>query len=375
MDVRAVLLLGSEKALGQNLSLAAVLGKSVLERTVDMLVEGGVNEIKIVAPETERHLISPRLNVISSGLEEDWELAEQVFGQQVSDGADVLIFMRVGAYAEVGWKELIECHGRERLTRVTRVWNREWPLDIFIVNGSRRNEGITLLRSRMQRSRSDCSRYAGAAYVNLMRDARDLRQLASDGLQQRCQLRPVGLEVRPGIWLGEDARVDKGARLVAPVYVGKRARVHAGAVVTRAASIEHHSVIDCGTVIENSTVLPYSRAGVGLDFAHTVLSGNRMFHLKRNAEVTIADKALLAQLSPSPVVRLAESAKALVGGVPQFFVGMIRREPEPTCAVVSTDATNAAARQYGAIHLAETDEHSPLPNLTDFAVARRYGNQ
>lgn len=371
MDVRAVVLVGREHLGNIPMALLPVLGKSVLERTLEMLEANGVGAVTVVAPQSSAAMLPAGLNVVTSKMTEDWEAAESAFSAQVEAGAELVVFLRLGCYAEVDWKELIECHARQSATRVTRVWHREWPLDMFLVNASRRNEGVTLLRSQMQRSRSDCTRFAGAHYVNLLRDARDLRQLTEDALYQRCQLRPAGLEVRPGIWMGENSRVERGARLVAPVFVGQRVRVHAGAVVTRGSAIEHHSIVDCGTVVEHSTVLPYSRLGVGLDFANTIIDRTRLVQLKRNTEVVIADRSLLAEVSASPLRRAVGGLGTLLRQTQAMVMG---RKEEPALTT-SNEITQTAARQYGAIHLAESDERAKLPNLADFAVARRYGNQ
>jgi len=376
MDVRAVILLGGETLAKQPLALVPVLGKSVLERSIEQLQMAGVGAIRVIAPAKYADDIPLGVSRVECESLDDWSAAEHAFDADVDQGAEVLIFARVGSYAEIDWKELIECHTteRDRHTRVTRVWHRDWPLDIFIVNASRRNEAAALLRSQMQRSRSDCTRYAGTRYVNMLRDARDLRQLAQDGLYQRCSLRPAGLEVRPGVWLGEDARIERGARVVAPAFIGKRSRVYAGAAVTRGSSVEHHSIVDCGTVLEDTTILPFSRVGVELELAHTVVNRTELMNLRRNTLTTVHDPTILASISSSAGLRFVRELSALAVALPKLvWNGLF--EGKPAESPRSNPAAVQATRNYGAIHLPEAESVAEAAELADFAVMRRYGNQ
>jgi len=65
-------------------------------------------------------------------------------------------------------------------------------------------------------------------------------------------------------------------------------------VVTRCTVIEHGAYVDCGTVVENSTVLPSAYVGAGLDLAHSVVGMGRIANLRRNTTVEIPDRNLIA---------------------------------------------------------------------------------
>ena len=141
-------------------------------------------------------------------------------------------------------------------------------LGSFLITAARRNEAAFLLRHQLQECRTAFARYEFDGYTNSLASAADLRQLAIDAFSGRAQLKPEGEEIKPGVWAGRGARIHRGARVLAPAFVGEGVKVRAAAVITRCSVLEHHSVVDCGTVIENSSVLPYTTIGAGLDVAH-----------------------------------------------------------------------------------------------------------
>ena len=137
------------------------------------------------------------------------------------------------------------------------------------------------------------SDYLTTGYVNRLADARDLRRLVADAFQGRCAIRPRGREVKPGVWIDDGARVHRSARIVAPAYIGRGTRVRAAALVTRFSNLERRCLVDYGTAIEDSSVLPYTHVGRGLDVAHAVVEGSRLVNLSRNVAVTIRDANLI----------------------------------------------------------------------------------
>jgi hypothetical protein len=98
--------------------------------------------------------------------------------------------------------------------------------------------------------------------------------------------------------------------------------------------------VDSGTVVENSTVLPYTTVGGGLDVLNAVIGNKRVFHLLRNVEVEIADPKLLDTVSPSASWRTMGHAAALATFLPaQFLRGLLakshREQPAQLPAAVN----------------------------------------
>jgi carbonic anhydrase/acetyltransferase-like protein (isoleucine patch superfamily) len=251
-------------------------------------------------------------NVSSSQL---WRAAEDEFDDLARGGAELVLVLRLGAYAEVEIDPLLQFHLDQR-NHTTQVVADDGPLDFFVLSGSRRNDAAYLLRNRLGKMRVQTQPYATGGYVNRLQTAADLRRLALDGLMQKALIRPHGEQVRPGVWLGQGARIDRSVRLVAPCYVGPYARVRSGSLITRGSSLEHHSIVDCGTVVEASTLLPLSYLGAGLDLAHSVVGFKRIASIKRCAELETEDKTLVSVVPASSIWRTVHNASRLVTFVP-----------------------------------------------------------
>jgi hypothetical protein len=304
-------------------------------------------------------------------------VAENAFVDLAQAGAELVLVLRLGPYAEIDYEELIQFHLDQR-TRVTSVCTPAGEsLDTFVISASRRNDAAYLLRHALKAFRTPPANYLFDGYLNWLRSSAEIRALAVDGLMMRNQLIPAGLEVRPGVWVAAGARIQKGARVLAPAFIGERAKVRAAAVVTRCTSLEHHSEVDCGTVVEDSSVLPYTYLGAGLDVCHAVVGFKRLSHLRRNVEVEIGDSKLIGAVPQNAPWRTVASAASIASFVPvQFFRGIFSKpvscdRPSLADAVSapSPGLSNAAALQASP----PGSEANQLS--TDLAVARRYGNE
>src|SRR5262249_20634601 len=145
---------------------------------------------------------------------------------------------------------------------------------------------------------------------------------------------------------------------------------------TRCSSIEHHAEVDCGSVVENSTVLPYCYVGAGLDLAHSVAGMRQVANLRRDVTVEIPDPKLIDLVS-------ATSGKKLVNSAMEFLVQLPRaawasiftaaREPEPdlNTALRKTSPALGSAAGYET-PACDTEAAHKFP---DMVIARRYGHQ
>src|SRR5262249_45406237 len=157
---------------------------------------------------------------------------ENAFVELGQGNTDVVLLIHMGAYLELDLEKLVQCH-LDGEHRVTRAVVDGFPLDVFCVYGSRRNDAASIFRSRFESCRGHWTPFPHEAYVNPLNDSHDLRQFAVDVLTLKTETRPAGKEIRPGIWVAPQATIEKGARLVAPAFVGTSARIRSGAVVTR----------------------------------------------------------------------------------------------------------------------------------------------
>ena len=385
MNVRAIVLVGPpaesssghEQLAGVPLSLLDVLGRPVLHRVLEQ-VRARVDEVAVViaattpeAAQAARQAAVPGIAwTVAGEAEEMWRSAEQTFSDFAQNGAEAVIAIRVGPYAEIDLDHMVQFH-LDQGARVTAAVREEREFGVFVISASRRNDAAYLFRHRFTECRVPCTRYRFDGYYNDFASAADLRALTSDALMQRNLVRPAGREARPGIWLGERARIDRGARLLAPAFVGARSRIRAGAVVTRCSAVEHHTEVDCGSVIEEANILPFTCVGAGLDICNAIVGSRRLFDLRRHTVVEFADDRLIGMSSRHAPVRALGTATSLPKHFFRGLFGKPRRESSkdmPAAAHVPAAALESPA-------LSKTAEQKSAEFPSTLAVARRYGNE
>lgn len=367
MVVKALLLIEQEDTLP--LAQLDVLGAPLCVRMTEALQAAGVSEITVVTAfgQTDAPVFTGKVKFVKSSADAIEDDARQAYAA-LTDGADAVLLARLNRYCEIDWQRLFAAHDSSG-ERMTRAWaGATEPMDVYVTDPRFQRDVEFLFHSRMLHTRLQAARYrlSEEEYVHPLRSVADLREIALDGLHLRCGLRPVGREVRPGVWMGERARVDAGVRLVAPLYIGKAAHVRRGAVVTRGSSLEHHCEVDCGTVIENSTVLPYTTVGAGLDLTQAVVGAKRVFDLKRRVAVEIHDPALVAESAHNAGIRVLAKAASLATFVPlQFWRGLTQRN-----GVASIPKTGPCTNEFVPSAINES-----APAIRPELVMERYGNQ
>ena len=185
----------------------------------------------------------------------------------------MVLVVRVGPYVEVDCEEMIQHHIDQRCCDNPWRWTRRaQALELFVVSApSARATPRRCSKPPANGARDvgDISRSRDTSIACRMRLS---STSGDDGLLERNAIRPVGKEAqarRLGRRAG--AQIHRNARIVAPAYIGAHAKVRASALITRGSVVEQHAEVDCGTVVENSTVLPYTYMGAGLDVMHSVV--------------------------------------------------------------------------------------------------------
>ena len=102
----------------------------------------------------------------------------------------------------------------------------------------------------------------------------------------------------PGVWIEDQAEVHRRARIVAPAYIGRGSKISQDALITRFSSIERDCFVDCGTVIEESSLLANTHIGIWLDVCHAVVRGNKMLSLGRDVMIEISDPSIMRTAIP-----------------------------------------------------------------------------
>ena len=389
MDIRAIVLVGgvagedaAERVAGVPIAYLDALGLPVMERVLRHFRRYGICAATLISdvpaasvPFAVHTEIDPRVHHTEAAGDELWDAAEETFQRYANDGADLVVALRVGLYVEADYDEMIQHHLDHRCVISMAVDAEGSSLELFMLNPAARFDARKLFQSHMQHLRRDCEPFSVKGYANRLKNAGDLRRLAVEGLMGKNGVRPEAMEIKPGVFVGRGARIHRNARVVAPAFIGARAKVHASALITRGSVLEHHAEVDCGTVVEDSTLLPFTRLGAGLDVMHSIVGFRRLAHLTRNVEVEITDAKLVDMLPLSPVSRLAGGTAALFAFLPkQIYRGFQalshREEPadNPECREAANKLLDASVLETPA----SGGESSEFPS--NLAVLRRYGD-
>jgi len=266
-----------------------VLGHNLLYRTIATLDNCGVARTTAV-PQSPgfRQLSAPPTG---DGPFPAWERA---IARAVQQGARNILLLRANEYVELDFSELIRVH-TERGAALTQVCTEDGgPLDIVIVDAEKlRMSNDESFRARLTALSQRKQRFYYQGYVNRLQKPADYMGLIQDALCNRCKLRPVGTEIKSGIWMGGGARIDDSCVVIGPCFIGAETRVGACCTVGSGSAIERGCDVDSGTAIEHSWILSGTYVGVGLNVRHSIVRNSKMFHLDRRTEVTVSDRRLI----------------------------------------------------------------------------------
>jgi hypothetical protein len=284
---------------GDPIASIEMLGQSLLQRNVSRLLRDGVRDIAVLADRGSSTSIRSQLTrntevVLANDPTNLWSAAQRKLDQYVENGVDLVVVMRLGAYVEFDLGRLLQFH-RAQGQPITPVYDSKGPLDHWVLNASSNcGQGSTDRAGAKIGDASSGTPFQADGYVNRLANARDLRRLVVDSLLGRCEIRPNGIQLKPGIWVDEGAQVHRRARIVAPAYIGRDVKVRSDALITRCSSLESRCEIGYGTVVEDASILVDTCLGTGLDVTHAVVRGHSLINLKHDVALEINDPKLLS---------------------------------------------------------------------------------
>ena len=280
-----------------------ILGRSVLELTVNRLRQAGIQTISVIAEAGSLPFWPARdLEIIAARQFSDrWPRAVRKLKDYASHGVEDVLLMELGPYAECDFAEALHVH-RSGQNALTQLQDSRQPLDFWIANAGvlQRPAPDGSLPFSFERMFGPPAPFVVKGYVNRLADARDLRQLVVDAFLGHCAIRPRGREVRPGVWMDDGARAHRSARILAPAYVGHAVKLEPSSVIARFSNIERNCRVGEGTVVEAASVLAHTAVGRGLDVSQAVVHGNEFVDLARNLVMTIDDPNLIRDTAPRP---------------------------------------------------------------------------
>jgi carbonic anhydrase/acetyltransferase-like protein (isoleucine patch superfamily) len=240
------------------------LGNDVLQSWIERIRKLGLHNLWL----TSSH------GSDSKALSLPW-LAEQ--------GLERLLMIKLKSYAEIDLADLLRFHC-ERRNSMTEAHDARGQL------------GVCLLDHRELRGGAEEFCYAGASpdrtaegayqfrgYAKRILSASERQELVRDGLSGACAMRPIGAELREQVWIGAGTQLADSVRVIGPAYIGARTMVRAGATIGPFASVERDCVVDCGTTVQQSTVLPNTYLAPGLLIRQGLVDGRYLKDLARGA--------------------------------------------------------------------------------------------
>lgn len=269
-----------------------ILGDSMMHRVTSQLRRAGIETCAILADSSQsspnREVCEPEVTFSP----DVWSDVSEHLTRSTESGNEAALIMRLGPYVEFDAADLLQFRSDQDQV-VVRAFSDQNPLDIWAVDATRISEIIDGGNLYGILSGEQTTRYLVSGYINRLEYPRDLRRLAADGLNGKCEVRPIGFEVRPGVWMAEGVQIEKEARIVAPAYIGENVTISRQCLITRGSNIERDSIVDYGTVIEDTSVLQNSYVGIGLDVSHSIVDGGKLLNLRHGVALQIDDAAVM----------------------------------------------------------------------------------
>jgi hypothetical protein len=271
-----------------------VLGASVAHRMVDGLRRGGIENVSLLSRSTNTHGDLTRMRQKDLPAKDMWSDAMDELAKCRNEGADSVLIMCAGAYIDLDVAEAFQFHA-ESPRGVIQAFDDQGALDLWIANPERLPDSEDLFAAL---SAASPSPFPVKGYVNRLETPHELRRLVVDALTSRCNLQPQAFQVRPGVWMGEGVHVEKEARIVAPAFIGSGVTISEQCLITRCSNVERNSYIDYGSAIEDTSVLPSTYVGIGLDVSHSIVDGESLLNLDRGVALKIGDPSVMRQHKP-----------------------------------------------------------------------------
>jgi hypothetical protein len=131
--------------------------------------------------------------------------------------------------------------------------------------------------------------------------------------------------------------------------------------------------VDCGAVIENSSVMPYTRIGAGLDVEHSVVGFQRVHSLQRKVTVEIEDPHLIGTTSTRFFANMFPAISGLFSFLPDVLWRLVFERKSETLPVSGSEVLIPTSPALNDSALATADPQAK--SYSEMAATRRYGNE
>jgi NDP-sugar pyrophosphorylase family protein len=283
------------------LACVEVLGRSILEAMIENLRAAGVGPISVLrgwsTANVDAWYRSSRTAISGPGgvefcCVEDLSVAVGLkLQEQKESGTEATLLMPLGPYVELDAGDLFQFHRAQRQS-ATPLVDADGSLDMWLVETARFASAPDVVASL---SALQAGSYEVSGYVNRLDHPRQLRRLTADALTSKCGLRPLGQEVRPGVWYGDGAHIRRGARVLAPAFIGRDSVICDDCEIADCSSIERDCEVDYASAVSDASLLPNSYVGIGLELRNSIVNGNSLLSLEHDVTLEIKDPFVIRQ--------------------------------------------------------------------------------
>ncbi len=286
---------------GVQLACVEVLGRSILEAMIENLRVAGVGPISVLREWSTANVdawyrFSQTPVSVPGGVEfccvEDLSAAVGLkLREQQESGTEATLVMPLGPYVELDASDLFQFHRAQRQS-ATPLVDRDGSLDMWLVETACFASAPDVVASLPA---LQAASYEVSGYVNRLDHPRQLRRLTVDALTSKCGLRPLGQEVRPGVWCGEGAHIRRGARILAPAFIGRDSVICDDCEIADCSSIERDCEVDYATAVSDASLLSNSYVGIGLEIRNSIVNGSSLLSLEHDVTLEIKDPFVMRQ--------------------------------------------------------------------------------
>lgn len=246
-----------------------------------------------------------------------WRLAKQ--------GVERILMIKLKFYVEMDLADLLRFHCQTH-NSITEVHDSRGQLGVSVLDCPAVLASVK--KGESFRMSTEAVAYPFNGYAKRILSSKERQELVGDALAGACALRPVGAEIREHVWLGESVSLSNSAKVLGPTYIGDHAIVRPGATIGPFASVERGCLVDCGTAVERSTVLPSTHLAPGLLIKNALIDGEYMEDLQSGALINL-QQCGLARRIPRRSKDAAQPAGAATGSHPVAASQECFSEPSP----------------------------------------------
>jgi hypothetical protein len=212
------------------------------------------------------------------------------------EGIERFLMIKLKSYAEMDLTDLLRFHCENR-NSITEAHDAQGHLGVSLLDQlALRSIGLEMDSPQAARRQIP---YSFRGYSKRILSAKERQELVRDCLGSACAMRPIGTLIREQIWVGQDAEIADSVRFVGPAYIGARTVIRAGATIGPFASVESDSVVDCGTEIKHSTILPHTYLAPALSINNSLVDGGYLESLRWSGVADLHPGRLGNRIEPS----------------------------------------------------------------------------